>query len=320
MMPLDIPLTLVADLSEQLNGHKAISVSIGPSGEAIILLVSDLASSEGIGKKPSSQTFLNTSILAPYAGTVLIHDGNRIKKAAISDITLADPFVQLLPGNEVLLVGARCRCYENGRTEHNAYIFDFNGQLKRKLLFGDGIADVQVGADGDIWVSYFDEGVFGNSGWINGGNELPVSSAGLVRFDTYGNVKWQYRPPAGFLSIVDCYALNVAENATWAYYYTDFTLVKVNSDDHIDGWQTGIFGARAVAIDDGRVLLFGGYSSERNRCVLAELGQTALINKRECRLMLPTGEQPSDRFVIGRGTMLHVFVGSQWYRIDIRTL
>ena len=40
----------------------------------------------------------------------------------------------------------------------------------------DGIASVQTTSDGCIWTSYYDEGVFGNNGWV-----MPLDSEDLVR-------------------------------------------------------------------------------------------------------------------------------------------
>jgi hypothetical protein len=90
---------------------------------------------------------------------------------------------------------------------------------------GDGINSVQTTDEGMIWTSYFDEGVFGNYRW-----NQPMGASGLNCFDSAGRILWEFKPPAGFDSICDCYSLNVANNAVWTCYYTDFPLVKIDAD------------------------------------------------------------------------------------------
>jgi hypothetical protein len=135
-----------------------------------------------------------------------------------------------------------------------------------------------------------------------------------------GNKRWEYMAPAGFGMIVDCYALNVADRETWAYYYTDFPLVRIEPGGVAHGWQTGLTGARALAVDQQRVLIFGGYQPHRQRCVLADLGETALVHQQQCRLVLPSGELPDASKVIGRGPILHLFIGTSWWQADLRRL
>ncbi|WP_155638636.1 hypothetical protein [Burkholderia cepacia] len=68
-------------------------------------------------------------------------------------------------GDDLLVVC--CRSSYRGPDD-----FDLNGRLYRRdgtrcgeILLGDGIQSVQVTGTGEIWTSYFDEGVFGNFGW-----------------------------------------------------------------------------------------------------------------------------------------------------------
>ncbi len=118
----------------------------------------------------------------------------------------------------------------------------------------------------------------------------------------------------------DCYALNVGVEAAWAYYYSDFPLVRIDVDGQVRTWDTGLAGAGAFAVDGRRVLLFGGYPPHRERCMLGELGEAALENLAECRLTLPSGEPLQDGQFIGRGPLLHVFAGTSWYQVDVRRL
>jgi hypothetical protein len=176
------------------------------------------------------------------------------------------------------------------------------------MCFGDGIQDVQITAGGEIWVSYSDEGVFGNYGWGLGSDSPPIGASGLVCFDTNAKKTWSYEAPVGLGPIDDCYALNVGREVIWAYYYSDFPLVRIGRDRQIQAWRTGIGGATAIAVDESRVLFFGGYGDDEHRCLVGELGD------------LPSMATVTKWDAIGRGPLLHIFAGTSWYQLDVRTL
>ena len=102
-----------------------------------------------------------------------------------------------------------------------ANLYDGAGALLRTLNLGDAIEDLQTLPDGRIWVSYFDEGVYGEG----------ISTQGLVCFDRSGTAVFRYRQRADSYKlppIDDCYALNVAMNGdVWVNYYSDFPLVML---------------------------------------------------------------------------------------------
>jgi hypothetical protein len=158
--------------------------------------------------------------------------------------------VQPLPKGEWLLV--RGRAADEG--ERNAYVHAANGELVRSFHAGDGVADVQTTERGRVWVSYFDEGVFGNT---------PLGASGLALLDRRGRPLFCFTDlGAGPLvqSMADCYALNVcSDRETWLYYYTDFPLVRL-LDRKLGGcWRMPVHGSNAFAVDGMRVLLGGSY-------------------------------------------------------------
>lgn len=156
-------------------------------------------------------------------------------------------------GENILLLGARCRyCGENG-PEKNAVIVDFHGNIVREFCFGDGIEDCIVTRNGDIITSYFDEGVFGNYGWDN-----PIGYCGLIVWNSDGEVKWK-----ADRDICDCYAVNVDDyNNLWYYYYTEFELVKTDFLKE-KVYKPQIEGASGFLItaDAGKVIFDGGYQA-----------------------------------------------------------
>src|SRR5262249_48614233 len=78
--------------------------------------------------------------------------------------------VQPLPQGRWLLVRGRAA----GKRDDNAHVHAPDGTWLRSFHAGDGIADVQATERGSVWVSYFDEGVFGDTA---------LGQSGLACFD-----------------------------------------------------------------------------------------------------------------------------------------
>jgi len=112
----------------------------------------------------------------------------------------------------------------------------------------------------------------------------------------------------------------VSDAATWAYYYSDFPLVCMGDGD-TRVWRTEVSGAHAIAVDGTQVLFAGGYGADADRVVLASLGAGRLEDTASCRLLLPSGELvPSGAAKVGRGPVMHVFVGKVWYQANLGAL
>jgi hypothetical protein len=78
-------------------------------------------------------------------------------------------------------------------------------------------------------------------------------------------------------------------------------------------------GARAFAVHDETILLFGGYDDGRTACRLLHLGNTDQ-SVETVNLFLTDGGNLADSTVIGRGHILHVFAGEIWYQFSARQL
>jgi len=167
-------------------------------------------------------------------------------------------------------------------------------------------------------VGYFDEGVYGNFGWQHDGG--PFGAAGLSCFSQDGKKIWDFEPPEGVDAISDCYALNVSSTSAWAYYYTDFPIAFVDSEWRVRTWKTHISGAKAFAVGNERILLYGGYGDRRTACSLLKIqnGATELIG--DVSLVLPKEVDLAKATVIGRNRELHVFFNDDWYVFSIDSL
>jgi hypothetical protein len=302
------------------DGFKTAAVSVGLDGNAIRLLVEEETADALVSsvEQPGWASFPRTHTDREYFSILSVSGGSWSQDTRLSGMTATYPKIETLPGNEFLVVASRCYRNPDGSHEMNAKVYGNDGQLKRKFLLGDGIEHVQTDGEGHIWVAYFDEGVFGNFGWQNAGS--PLGADGLSCFTSAGLKIWDYKPPEGFDSIADCYALNVCRTGVWAYYYTDFPIALIDSDRRIRCWRTKSSGGRTFAVSKNKVLLYGGYEGRRTACDLLGLDDDDASLLSAVSLVLPREIDPFKDRVIGKGSGLNVFLGDDWYVFSIDAL
>lgn len=258
--------------------------------------------------------------MAPVAGAararVVAIEDRSTRVIEIAELGLEHPRVQPLPDGSFVIAGARCAC-RDGVAERNAVVVGPDGAVRSAFTLGDGIEDIQTSPAGSIWVSYFDEGVFGNHGWEPGGRCSPLGGSGLVCFAAGGGVQWRFEPPAGHDAICDCYALNVDGETAWAYYYTDFPLARIRAG-RVRTWSTGVSGARAVAVAGGHVLIAGGYREQAGRALLGRLGEDAVRDLVQVEIVVPDGLSWTRMKPVGRGGTLHLCGDGRWFAVDVQ--
>jgi hypothetical protein len=184
---------------------------------------------------------------APTAHHVVYFDGDRPVIVTMPNLVGAKiiSFVQRFEDNW-LLVETR---------GGGAYVYGQNGLHFKIFNLGDAINDVQTTSDGRIWVSYFDEGVFGNG----------IGANGLVCFNSEGSDIFRFREFAAkqnLSHIDDCYALNVSYDETWLSYYSDFPLVQL-SDFFLKKSWTGLGSFSAFAVRRKTVLALPSYGGKK---------------------------------------------------------
>lgn len=300
-------------------GFKPVSVAVGLNGSAIRLLVPNEIADRlfATTEQPRFALFPKTKT-EDYSSVVVVSGPAGIDELRLSGLTATFPQIEMLPGNEYLVVAPRCQRFSDGTHELNAKVYDSSGALKREFLLGDGIQHVQADVRGNIWVGYFDEGVYGNFGWQEAGG--PFGAAGLSCFSDGGQKLWDFDPPEGFDQISDCYALNVTRRDVWAYYYTGFPFVRIDSRRQVRCWETESAGGSTFAVSEQKILLYGGYRDERTACKLFTIGDKGAELVAHVSLVLPIEVELSKSTVIGRDEELHVFSGDNWYRFSIDSL
>jgi len=301
------------ELCEYLTGLELVSIASGPAGEFYALAVTAPADYRmvipgAIGPK------ITTNRSQDFA--VFRFDGAKTTLFDIRGQHWNFHFVQPLPDGELLLVGARSHYRARNDYDLNGKVFAEDGTLKREFLLGDGIEDVQTTDDGRIWVSYFDEGVFGNFGW-----RAPVGTSGLVLWDKFGSRLYEFSPSGGLDIVCDCYALNVVSNKeAWCYYYTQFPLVRIR-EGQIDGsWECPIAGSDGFVLWKNFVLFRGGYR-QRDEYHLVELMDSGRMKLHSIYRIVDEDGVPlcADK-VATRGCCMFLLKGTCCYRVDVREL
>jgi hypothetical protein len=310
-----LPLEKIADRPATPDGFASVTQSVANDDTLLFLFIEQSGAdavmartSQGLGtfpvpRLPDRKRF---RLIARSLAS-----GDRAIDIPPTDI--AFPFVDLFSDGRVLLVAARSELRGPDDFDRNAMVFEPVHNQVTRFLAGDGIEDVFVDSIGRVWVSYFDEGVFGNFGWGYHDGATPVGAAGLVCFDATGTKSWEFPGSA----ITDCYALNVTGAEAVIFYYTDFPICRIGSDFHVAKWNTKLKGCHALAISGNNVLLTAQYEDSRDIGYRGRLGRHSLEDVEPVRFSLPDGSPLPKGSFVGRGPHLTFFAADAVYRASL---
>lgn len=209
------------DFSQLPNDWRVLRVTVDWNGKPLVLC------EEGKPQYPGDDATTEVRIAwdnAPPKAHHLVHwDGVSPRMVTLEQSTGILSF-HVQPFDEGWLLGD----IRGGR----AAVYDRSGRYQRSLNVGDASNDLQTTPGGKIWVSYFDEGVYGSG---------VGSQQGVVCFDSSGRPIFKYFDFAeqnGLPFIDDCYAMNVVnEDEVWLSYYSDFPLVCIKSFQRHRVWK-----------------------------------------------------------------------------------
>lgn len=299
------------DLQAQLTGLEMISVGLGPDYNLYVLTaVPPLDYRE----QQAGASFAKIRTGRPNDFAIFRYDGENLTRFDIRQQSWNFHHVQPLPDDEFLLVCSRSYFRSTEDYDLNGQVFGLDGVFKRAFLLGDGIRDVQTTSKGQIWTSYFDEGVFGNYGW-----RKPIGRSGLIRWDQFGAQQYTYRPAYALDVICDCYALNVASKEdVWCYYYTDFPLVQIRRDRVEAAWNCPIEGSDGFTIWRDKVLMRGGYGHRDTYHLLQMLPQGRMQLQADYQFLDEQGEPLTGTQVAVRSYIMILIHEERCYRLDMR--
>jgi len=237
----------LADLSKTLSGSHYIHSSYGPTHE-IVLLSRD----KPHWLDPERRTYSLPPFI--YRIQCLQSTGWEVVLELASTQKSYD-FAQPLPGRRWLLVDSRLAANRGP----NADIFDEKGTLLSSIVAGDGIQHVQATSAGDIWIGYFDEGVY-SGGKLEGSGLVCLTEEGQPRLQYWTDVA----EPNALPCIDDCYALNVSgDDEVWTSYYSNFPVVRLRRKTLDKAWlDFPAIAVRAFAVNGDRLLMAPAYRRE----------------------------------------------------------
>ena len=308
---------LHAEVTPPATHEHLVTSGIGPAGELVALWSDESGAAALRGRVEGSNgvSYAAVSAERTVLCTVTVHAPDRVR-ATVLGVGSANNEIQPLPDGRVLVAGARSALTEHGATA-NAAVYDDAGLQVAEGVLGDGINHLLTTRAGDIWVGYFDEGVFGNLGW--GDHGRPLGDCGIARFDEGLRQVWTYPGGRQAPPVSDCYALNVTDTQVWACYYITFPVARITGD-HVRTWTNEVGAASAIIGEDTRVALFGGYKEHRDRLVLGALTGDRFEPQLTTRLTLPGGAPVTGVQVFARGAELHLLDGRTWWKVALEQI
>jgi hypothetical protein len=136
---------------------------VGPTGEVVAVWTAP----DGLGAVTSTTVsaagacFPDPATDRPVEARITVHTPELAAVTPIAGLTLAHITVQPMPGGAFLVAGARCRWRRDG-PDRNGVLYDTDGQVVAERVLGDGIGHVLATSSGQVWIGYFDEGIYGN--------------------------------------------------------------------------------------------------------------------------------------------------------------
>ena len=303
-------ITIVADRAGDLpdidSGWTVISTSIDQFGQPVLLLLKgepDYVVSAGPqGTIPR----LRSRRLNQFQIVQMTPDS--IVKIDLPPTNENYHFVQPLSEGRWIAVRGRCE----GVHDENAHVFDPSATRVFSFHAGDGVNDVCVSSNDTIWISYFDEGIYGPT---------KLAQEGLVGMNPDGQVVFRYTDcltVGGITRIADCTAINVAEDGSvWVYYYTDFPLVNLRDPKQVRAWgELPVEFAEAFAVENLKALFAGGYENRK----LLHLLDLQRHRHWPAKVLDSDGNMLPFEASLGRGALLYLLNGRRLYTVDCRKL
>lgn len=305
-MVKDIQATHIVDLADVVEGRHVITAAVNPHGDPLLLALKQSPDYRTI--KPGGASFAKRRADVPNAFSIHYLANDEWYAVNLEPTDENYHSIQPLGQEHWLLVRGRA----SDSHDQNASVYDMNGRRQWSFHVGDGVEDVQVSERSTVWVSYFDEGVYGDT---------DLAKSGLVSLDRHGEPIFRYDSlyaRSDVPVICDCYAMNVcSDKEIWLYYYPDFPLVKL-VDGKLNRWwpEIPVEGATAFAVSGQRVLFCGSY----DKSDLLFLLDLSTMSVEEIAPRTGEGSRIEGFRGMGRRSRLTISTDQSLYCVDLNEL
>lgn len=253
-----IKLKSLCDLSNQIEENYHIVDITLTQGDSLYLLIQEMKANK------NDYEYLWEKLLPNYK-IIFVEHGKTTEIFAIGNSEIEYHFVREIKKN-ILLASARCQYKSEEDIEENGRIFDRNGKNIECFTIGDGIEDIKVHNDA-IWISYFDEGVYGNYGWSK-----PIGRDGLICLDQNRSISYSYKAEHEHEFIDDCYSMTLDfEGNPWFYYYSEFCLCYKNRSG-LKYFKPNLSGSSNILVSDQYILMDKGYDNKAEFLLFSKNG------------------------------------------------
>ncbi|WP_317057695.1 hypothetical protein [Roseovarius rhodophyticola] len=297
-----------------------VATSVDAKGNALLLTANrdDQANASaketrGIGIFPKSRSASDLDF------SLVVQSGAGAETIKLPAMNITFPYVDQFSDGGSLLVGARSSWRSKEDFDLNGALIERGAKTAKRVCFGDGIEDVGIDCTDRIWISYFDEGVFGNFGWSHPG-PTGLGAGGVNCFDRTGELLWQHNREEASEHIDDCYAMNVSPLGVWFYFYTAFKVARVTDDFSVEYIETPIGGSHSFVTDGHRFVFSSQYREPDTTFHATNLYKGKLVHRRKLSLSLPAGINADEIKMRARGNKLHVFTDKNWIVYDLGSL
>ena len=216
-------------------------------------------------------------------------------------------------GDDILVACSRCGCC-GSEPQCVAAVYDRKGELLRMIDLGEGIANLQTGADGSIWTGYLAEGEFAQLPWTR-----PLEQPGLVRWSREGKRLECFDGGAELERLDDCYALNVVgDEDLWFLHFPRFCLVHLVGGTVTGVWDLPLAGGCTVAVSGDVALVKSDAGDIDTFQVMALKSDGDYGELGAVRFVDAEGRSLDGARVSARGGNLALLKGKEIFRYDAR--
>jgi hypothetical protein len=283
----------VAEIPRYLDGWTLLTITCGSNGELILLWVNGPFGSgtHGVLQVPTR----------PENYRIDYQSNGEWQQFQLHESTENFTSVQRFGDEGWVLVRGRAK----DESDQNACVFGATGDWIRSFHIGDGVEDIQSTSQNEIWVSYFDEGVF---------SSVETGRGGLLCFDSQGKKIFDYQSLAiAVPPIADCYSLNVVNDQdVWLHYYTDFPLVKLHDKQLSRTWSPTAGASKGFAVYQDRALFAEAYKRRWLMDFDLHTGQSVQLTPVD-----KEGQAIQFDHSFGRAHDLYLCAKSDIFRIDL---
>jgi hypothetical protein len=291
-------------LQTDLANHQIVSMTVSPTGRLSIL--SYQAAPHSTRELPA--TYQCCAVDATAEFVVHIQPQHDLGLGRVR-------WCHDMPDGRRLWVGAR-----GSQQVPNGCITRATGAVERHIFLGDGIASVQVTPTGTIWVGYYDEGLFGNAGWLH-----PAGGVGLVALASDGTVLHtdaDLRPQPMPMMVDDSQVTVVDDHEVWYCYQhrSSYGMLAVRDRKAVYVGDLPVRPGPVFAVGTRHILVVDRHKDLHRLAVFDRASTAPWLPRYHGVLQTPDGYPITGRAYVARGSMLWVYADHGLYGIDADTL